>query len=27
VLRVFVDWSLENHQAIRQARAEYDDTP
>ena len=27
VLRVFVDWSLENHQAIRQARAEYADPP
>ncbi|WP_018234478.1 helix-turn-helix domain-containing protein [Ensifer sp. BR816] len=24
VLRLFVDWSLENHAAIRNARAEYD---
>ncbi len=24
VLRLFVDWSVENHQAIRRARAEFD---
>jgi DNA-binding HxlR family transcriptional regulator len=24
VLKLFVDWSLENHEAIRKARAEYD---
>jgi DNA-binding HxlR family transcriptional regulator len=27
VLRLFVDWSLENHDAIRKARAEFDEGP
>ncbi|OAP47631.1 winged helix-turn-helix transcriptional regulator [Sinorhizobium americanum] len=27
VLRLFVDWSLENHEAIRKARAEFDEVP
>ncbi|WP_037386746.1 winged helix-turn-helix transcriptional regulator [Sinorhizobium americanum] len=27
VLRLFVDWSLENHSAIRKARAEFDAAP
>ncbi|WOS61443.1 winged helix-turn-helix transcriptional regulator [Sinorhizobium fredii] len=27
VLKLFVDWSLENHDAIRKARAEFDEAP
>ncbi|ASY69458.1 winged helix-turn-helix transcriptional regulator [Sinorhizobium fredii] len=27
VLKLFVDWSLENHDAIRKARAEFDEVP